>query len=224
MRRLLKKAQENRQLPIKVMSGAYETRWWSYLPALEFIKDHHVPVRCFYEIRSNSKALQLLPNNDELELVKLIYIILKPLQQLGEHMLAEKVVTASELWSVYSRLENNLLRSNSMSFTCSLIQVSFQEATDSVELFPIECDISTVDFGSINSSFETMAEISEEETQNNFHSVSTILEHIGMHIKKEILASLTKRYNHTSQKLKLQTMSMLDPRYKSRFNDSQQML
>jgi len=34
------------------MPGACETRWWSYLPALEFIKDHHVPLRdVLYEIR-----------------------------------------------------------------------------------------------------------------------------------------------------------------------------
>lgn len=104
------------------------TRWWSYLPALEFIKDYHVPLRdVLYEIRSNSKALLLLPNNEELELINLICTILKPLQQLGEHMSAEKVVTASGLWPVYSHLENNLLRSDSTSFTCSLSQVT-QEA------------------------------------------------------------------------------------------------
>ncbi|KAL4082422.1 hypothetical protein QTP88_021318 [Uroleucon formosanum] len=159
MRRLLKKAQENRQLSIKVMPGACETRWWSYLPALEFIKDYHVPLRdVLYEIRSNSKALLLLPNNEELELINLICTILKPLQQLGEHMSAEKVVTASGL--------------------CS--------------------------------SVETVAKISDEETQNNLHSVSTILEHISFHIKKEILIPLTKRYNDSFQKLKLQAMSMLD--------------
>lgn len=65
-------------------------------------------------------------------------------------------------------------------------------------------------------------EISEEETQNNLHSVSTVLKHISFHIKKEILIPLTKRYNDYSQKLKLQAMTMLDPRYKSRFIDSQQ--
>jgi len=64
MRRLLKKAQENHQLPIKVMTGACETRSWSYLPACELIKDHHV-LLCdvLYEIISNSKALLLLRNN-----------------------------------------------------------------------------------------------------------------------------------------------------------------
>lgn len=65
-------------------------------------------------------------------------------------------------------------------------------------------------------------EISEEETLNNLDSVSTVLEHIIFHIKKKILMPLTKRYNYSSQKLKLQAMTMLDPRYKSRFIDSQQ--
>lgn len=224
MRRLLKKAQENRQLPIKVMPGACETRWWSYLPALEFIKDYHVPLRdVLYESRSNSKALLLLPNNEELELLNLICKILKPLQQLGEHMSAEKVVTASGLWPVYFRLENNLLRLDSTSFTCDLSQVT-QEPACSVDLFSTEtdCDISTIDFGTKSSSFETVAEISDEETQNHLHSVSTILEHVSFHIKKEILIPLTKRYNYSSQKLKLQAMTMLDPRYKSRFIDSPQ--
>ncbi|XP_050537101.1 uncharacterized protein LOC126903130 [Daktulosphaira vitifoliae] len=157
MRLLLKQAQVNRQLPIKVMPGACETRWWFYLPALEFIKDHHIPLRdVLYEIKSNSKTLQLLPNNDELQLLNLKCTILKPLQQLDEHMSAEKVVTASGLWPVYSRLENNLLHSDSSSFTCSLSQVS-QEDTYSVDLFSTEigCDISTVDFSTQNTILET---------------------------------------------------------------------
>jgi len=119
-------------------------------------------------------------------------------------------------------LENNLLHSDTTSFTCSLSQVT-QEAEFSVDLFSEEtqCDISTIDFGTQSSSFETV-EISDEETQNNLHPVSTVLERISFHIKKEILIPLTKRYNYSSQKLKLQAMTMLDPRYKSRFIDSQQ--
>jgi len=136
-------------------------------------------------------------------------------------MSAEKVVTASGFWPVYFPLENNLLRSDTTSFTCSLSQVT-QEAELRVDLFSeeTECDISTIDFGTKSSSFETV-EISDEKTQNNLHSVSTVLENISFHIKKEIFISLTKRYNYSSQKLKLQAMTMLDPRYKSRFIDSQ---
>ncbi|KAF0752659.1 zinc finger BED domain-containing protein 1-like [Aphis craccivora] len=79
---------------------------------------------------------------------------LKPLKQLGEHMSAEKVVTASGLWPVYFRLENNLLRTDSSSFTCSLSQIS-QEAACSIDLFSTEteCDILTIDFGTKDSNF-----------------------------------------------------------------------
>lgn len=67
---------------------------------LEFIKDHHDHGDVLYKFRSNSKALQQLPSNDEL--LNLICTILKPFQQLDKHMSAEKVVTASGLWPVYS--------------------------------------------------------------------------------------------------------------------------
>lgn len=75
---------------------------------------------------------------------------------------------------------------DSTSFNCGLSQVS-QKAECNVDLFSteIKCDISTDDFGTTNSNFETVTEISDEETQNNLHSVLTTLEHISFHIKKK---------------------------------------
>lgn len=84
-------------------------------------------------------------------------------------MSAEKVVTASEFWPVYFRLENNLLWSESSSFTSHLSHLSL-EAASSVDIFSIENDISTIDFGTKDSSLDTVVEISYKETQKNVRS------------------------------------------------------
>jgi len=104
LRRLLQDAQSKLDLPQKVMPATCVTRWWTNLPAIQFVKDDY---DALYDVlfKLKSRKIKYLPNCIEQKLILVMCKIFEPLKKLGEHIGAEKIVTASSIWPVYIKLE-----------------------------------------------------------------------------------------------------------------------
>lgn len=217
LRRLLLDAQSKLDLPQKVMPASCITRWWTSLPALQFVRDHY---DALYDVlyKLKSKKIKYLPNDNEQKLIVLICKVFEPLKTLGEHMGAEKVVTASTIWPVYSKLEETLLLTNESNYTCDLTQ---QELTTSSRN-DYSQQIFTDD--DMNSYFNTIAveEKSDDDddvdmcnTVDNVNTVNNLLGHIEDHLKRAIKTPFQKLYIlNDDSKIFLQNISVLDPRYR----------
>jgi len=159
--------------------------------------------------------------------------IFEPLKALGEHMDAEKIVTASSIWPVYSKLEKTLLHTNSPNYTCGLTQEKSSSTRnrenfgDSEQLFPILSQCTFVD-NDINSYLNTNEvcgdnnddNVSTHELVDNVNTHDNLLDQIENHLKEEIKRLFHKRYiNSEENKLFLQKICFLDPRYRSVYID-----
>lgn len=90
LRRLLKESQQTHSLPQTVMPASSVTRWWTTLPALQFIRDQQQALfDVLYALKSNS--LKYLANCKEQRRICIICNLYEPLKSLGVHMSSEQV-------------------------------------------------------------------------------------------------------------------------------------
>ncbi|KAF0706115.1 zinc finger BED domain-containing protein 4-like, partial [Aphis craccivora] len=212
LRRLLQDAQIKLDLPQKVMPASCVTRWWTNLPL-------------------KSRKIKCLPNCNEQKLILVMCKIFEPLKILGGHMGTEKIVTASSVWPVYTKLGKTLLHTNSSNFTCALTQEKSSRAKnsenfeDSEQLFPIlsQCTLMDNNTDSYFNTNEVCGDISDDDVDTHVDSVNTIdnlLDHIENHLKDDINRPFHKRYiNKEESRMFLQKICFLDPRYKSAYID-----
>jgi len=228
LRRLLKEAQQKHNLPQIVMPASCVTRWWTSLPALQFIRDQQEALfDVLYKLKSNS--IKYLPNCNEQKLIRVICNLYEPLKTLGEHMSSEQVVTASSIWPIYLKLKESILKNNSNPrYTCDLTQGEDHGNYGNTEdLFqtPSQCTLST---GEITSYLNTNEVDANNSDEDNYAGVSsdtssdTMLNHLEGHIKTAIKTPLFKRYDSNQARQILQKISFLDPRYKSHYIESPQ--
>jgi len=224
LRRLLKEAQQKHGLPQIVMPASCVTRWWTSLPALQFIRDQQEALfDVLYKLKSNS--IKYLPNCNEQNLIRVICNLYEPLKTLGEHMSSEQVVTASSIWPIYLKLKESILQNNDNSrYTCDLTQCENQDDNgDTEELFPTtsQCALSTGEITSyLNSNSVDETNNSDEDTSANTSNDTAsdkMLNHLEEHIKRAIKIPLFKRYDSNQARPVLQKISFLDPRYRSNY-------
>lgn len=184
------------------MPASCVTRWWTSLPALQFIRDQQEAIfDVLYKLKTNS--LKYLPNCNEQKLIRVICNLYEPLKTLGEHMSSEQVVTASSIWPIYLKLKESILQNNDHPrYTCELTQVENQDNNcDTDELFPItsQCALSTGEITSyLNNNEVDESNNSDEDTSanaSNDTSSDTMLNHLEDHIKRAIKTPLLKRYD-----------------------------
>lgn len=232
LRRLLQDAQNKLDLPQKVMAASCVTRWWTNLPAIQFVRDNY---DALYDVlfKLKSKKIKYLPNCNEQKLILVMCKIFEPLKTLGEHMGAEKIVTASSIWPVDTKLEKTLFHTNSSNFTCALTQEGSTTANntehfgDSEQLFPIlsQCTLMDNDINSYLNTNEVCENISDDDVDSHVDGVNTIdnlflLDHTENHLKDDIKRPFHKRYiNKEESRMFLQKICFLDPRYKSTYID-----
>ncbi|CAI6370905.1 unnamed protein product [Macrosiphum euphorbiae] len=76
--RLLKEAQQKHNLPQIVMPASCVTRWWTSLPALQFIRyQQEALFDVLYKFKSNS--IKYLPNCNEQKIIRVICNLYEPL-------------------------------------------------------------------------------------------------------------------------------------------------
>lgn len=211
------------------MPASCITRWWTNLPALQFTRDQYDALHDVL-FKLKSRKIKYLPNRNEQKLISVICKVFEPLKTLGEHMGAEKVVTASAIWPVYSKIEETLLHINQSKYTCRLTQEESQSTChrdkfgDSEQLFPTQsqstiCTLVDEEISSYFNAEENHEDNSDDEfdTVGPVDNVNTIdmLDHIENHIKQAIKTTFQKRYiNNEINKIFLQKISFLDPRYR----------
>jgi len=224
LRRLLKEAQQKHNLPQIVMPASCVTRWWTSLPALQFIRDQHEALfDVLYKLKSSS--IKYLSNCNEQKLIRVIRNLYEPLKTLGEHMSSEQVVTASSIWPIYLKLKESIHQNNNNpKYTCDLTQSEDQDNYgDTEELFPTasQCALSTGEITSYLSNNEVdETNNSDEETCGNVindTSSDTMLNHLEDYIKRAIKTPLFKRYDSVQARPILLKISFLDPRYRSHY-------
>lgn len=230
LRRLLQDAQIKLDLPQKVMPASCVTRWWTNLPVIQFVRDNY---DALYDVlfKLKSRKIKCLPNCNEQKLILAMCKVFEPLKTLGEHMGTEKIVTASSVWPVYTKLEKTLLHTNSSNFTCALTQEESSRAKnsekieDSKQLFPIlsQCTLMDNNTDSYFNTNEVCGDISDDDVDTHVDSVNTIdnlLDHNENHLKDDINRPFHKRYiNKEESRMFLQKICFLDPRYKSTYID-----
>lgn len=93
MKRALLEAQNQLKLPTLVALSSSETRWWSVLPCLYFIKTQYSALR---QIFTKPKHYSLLPTRNQMRLINRLLKVIEPLKVLGESMASEKNITISD--------------------------------------------------------------------------------------------------------------------------------
>lgn len=222
LRRLLKESQQTHSLPQTVMPASCVTRWWTTLPALQFIRDQQQALfDVLYTLKSNS--LKYLPNCKEQRLVCILCNLYEPLKSLGEHMSSEQVATASSIWPIYLKLQETILKNNGDSrYTCDLSQ---EHAEHSEPLFPTQstqCALSTGEItGYLNNGQANETNSSDDESSyyanENDTSVDKMLNHLENHLKSAIKTPFSKRYEIIQTSQFLQKITFLDPRFRSHY-------
>lgn len=186
------------------MPASCITRWWTILRALQFLRDYYDDI---YDVLYNLKKLKkkYLPNCKEQNFISVICKIFEPLKTLGEHMNVEKVVTASSIWPIYSKLEGSLLHTNFSKYTCHLSlkesnsRNDVQDLGDSEQLFSIQSQCTLVE--DIMTSCFNNDEVHEGNSDDDNHdqedtcnTIDNLLEHIENNLKQEIKKPFQKRY------------------------------
>ncbi|XP_050065796.1 zinc finger BED domain-containing protein 6-like [Aphis gossypii] len=158
-------------IPMSKVSAATTDNGTNVIKAVQLMDLNHNS--CFGHTLNNglkSRKIKYLPNCNEQKLILVMCKIFEPLKTLGEHMGAEKVVTASSIWPVYTKLEKTLLHTNSSNFTCALTQEESTRANnsehfgDSEQLFPIlsQCTLMDNDINSYFNTNEVCEDISDD--------------------------------------------------------------
>lgn len=220
MKRALLNAQVNLSLPPLVAPSSSDTRWWSLLPCLNFIKTQHEALRT---ILTTPKHQKILPAFNFLKLFERLLYILNPLKQLGEAMASEKNLTISSLWPIYQQLNLQFYKQTNEILSDN---VSINEAAEnySAPLFPNSqesmshrqptVEVTSGFFSQINDDF---TEDCEEEILSQ--ALIQALDHVEQLVSDAILGKLSKRFNENIRtKQLIQLTSFLDPRYKSCLN------
>lgn len=101
MKRSLLEAQNQFKLPTLVAPSSSETRWWSVMPCLYFVKTQY---SALLQIFTVPKYNNLLPICNQMKLINHLLRVIEPLKLLGESMTSEKNITISDLWPIYQKL------------------------------------------------------------------------------------------------------------------------
>jgi len=198
MKRSLLEAQNQLNLPKLVAPSSSETRWWSVMPCLYFVKTQY---SALLQIFTTPKHYNLLPTRNQMKLINRLLKIIEPLKLLGESMASEKNVTISNLWPIYQK--------------SNLMYKPFGERNDvdcnnlidneySVPLFPNSDENDYTEIFTQSSNQNDSGDEDDEEETSETNSLSQALKHVEQLVVSEILETLSKRYSgneHTMQLL-----------------------
>lgn len=193
MKRSLLEAQNELKLPTLVAPSSSETKWWSVLACLYFVKTQYSALLQIFTI---PKHYNLLPTRNQMKLINRLLKIIEPLKLLGESMASEKNITISDLWPIYQKLK--------------LIYEPLSRGSDvdcnneySAPLFPYSDDSDYTEiFTQPSNQDDSGGEDNEEETSET-NSLSQALKHVEQLVVSEILETLTKRYSSNEHAMKL---------------------
>lgn len=217
MKRSLLNTQINLSLPPLVVPSSCETRWWSLLPCLNFIKTQHEALRT---ILTTPKHQKILPTFNHLQLIERLLCILNPLKQLREAMASEKNVTISSLWPIYQQLKLQFYKQTNKSHSQN---VSVNEAAEnnSAPLFPESQESISYNQPTVEETSDFFSQINDESTEDCEEEILSqtliqALNHVEQLVSDAIFNKLSKRFNENIRtKQLIQLTSFLDPRYKS---------
>lgn len=99
-----------------------KTRWWSLLDLISVILDQELGISSFLKTYKNGQFKKLVLSDDEIDVLKSITMILKPVREITDHLAGENYVTASAVYPVIFNLKTKLseaVNSNNIAFASS---------------------------------------------------------------------------------------------------------
>lgn len=212
MKRSLLEAQNQLKLPTLVAPSSSETRWWSVMPCLYFVKTQYLALLQIFTI---PKHYSLLPTRNQMKLINRLLKVIEPLKLLGESMASEKNITISDLWPIYQKL-NLMYKPLNQRNDVDCNNLSDNEY--SVPLFPNTVDNDYTEIFTQPSKQDDSGEEDDEEETSETNSLSQALKHVEQLVVSEILETLSKRYASNEQTMKLlKKASFLDPRHRNKY-------
>ncbi|XP_022182390.1 zinc finger BED domain-containing protein 1-like [Myzus persicae] len=85
-----------------------KTRWWSLLDLISVILDQELGISSFLKTYKNGQFKKLVLSDDEIDVLKSITMILKPVREITDHLTGESYVTASAVYPVIFNLKTKL--------------------------------------------------------------------------------------------------------------------
>lgn len=85
-----------------------KTRWWSLLDLISVILDQELGISSFLKTYKNGQFKKLVLSDDEIDVLKSITMILKPVREITDHLAGESYVTASAVYPVIFNLKTKL--------------------------------------------------------------------------------------------------------------------
>lgn len=85
-----------------------KTRWWSLLDLISVILDQELGISSFLKTYKSGQFKKLILSDDEIDVLKCITMILKPVREITDHLAGESYVTASAVYPVIFNLKTKL--------------------------------------------------------------------------------------------------------------------
>jgi len=85
-----------------------KTRWWSFLDLISVILDQELGISSFLKTYKSGQFKKLILSDDEIDVLKIITMILKPVREITDHLAGENYVTASAVYPVIFNLKTKL--------------------------------------------------------------------------------------------------------------------
>lgn len=85
-----------------------KTRWWTLLDLISVILDQELGISSFLKTYKNGQFKKLVLSDDEIDVLKSIVMILKPVREITDHLAGESYVTASAVYPVIFNLKTKL--------------------------------------------------------------------------------------------------------------------
>ncbi|CAH1170700.1 unnamed protein product [Phaedon cochleariae] len=101
----LHEKQRQFNLPIMKIPSYSRTRWWSMLRLISVVVEQHIALVSLLGEFSGGKYKHLVLNQDEVSLLQEVIKLLRPMQDISEHMSGESYVTASTILPLLNQIQ-----------------------------------------------------------------------------------------------------------------------
>lgn len=85
-----------------------KTRWWSLLDLILAVLDQELGLSSFLKTYKNGQHKKLILSDEEIDVLKCITTVLKPVREITDHLAGENYVIASAIYPVIFNFKNKL--------------------------------------------------------------------------------------------------------------------
>lgn len=97
--------QDKYNVPKKKLPSYSKTRWWSLLHLIDVIVEQHLPLMAFLQEHQKGKSKDIILTIEELDILKCIVEVLKPISNMSDLMSGEQYVTASAILPLMKKIK-----------------------------------------------------------------------------------------------------------------------